>query len=118
MKKSYQNVGREDGRGQDRSDCRIIDHRESRALTEFLSGERRLLLSMLELLEQAEMAVDELIDVVGRATIEAVLVLSAQKLAGPKHPGMATDGAIGRHGEQSGRHRLWVIDGSPCWHHR
>jgi transposase-like protein len=57
---------------------------------------------MLELIEQAEMAVDELIDVAGRATIEAVLTLSAQELAGPKHPGKRAGNAIGWHGEQDG----------------
>jgi transposase-like protein len=57
---------------------------------------------MLELIEQAEMAVDELIDVAGRATIEAVLILSAQELAGSKHPGKRTGGNIGWHGEQDG----------------
>ncbi len=57
---------------------------------------------MLELIEQAEMAVDELIDVAGRATIEAVLNLSAQELAGPKHPGKRTGGDIGWHGVQHG----------------
>jgi transposase-like protein len=57
---------------------------------------------MLELIEQAEMAVDELIDVAGRATIEAVLTLSAQELAGSKHPGKRTGGNIGWHGEQDG----------------
>jgi hypothetical protein len=33
------------------------------------------------------MAIDELIEVTGRAAIEAVLTLSAQEIAGPKHPG-------------------------------
>jgi len=57
---------------------------------------------MLKLIEQAEMAVDELIDVAGRATIEAVLTLSAQELAGPKHSGKKTGGNIGWHGQQDG----------------
>ncbi len=56
---------------------------------------------MLDLIEQTEMAVDELIDVAGRATIEAVLTLSAQEVAGPKHPGK-TAGHIGWHGRQDG----------------
>ena len=79
----------------------IADRKDSRALAEFLSGEGQLLLPMLELIEQAEMAVDELIDVAGRATIEAVLTLSAKELAGPKHPGKAA-GDIGWHGQQDG----------------
>jgi len=81
---------------------RIADRQDSRALAQFLGGEGQALLPMLELIEQAEMAVDELIDVAGRATIEAVLTLSAQELAGPKHPGKRTSGNIGWHGEQDG----------------
>ncbi len=75
-----------------RAAYQIADRKDSRALAQFLSGEGQALLPMLELIEQAEMAVDELIDVAGRATIEAVLTLSAQELAGPKHPGKRTGG--------------------------
>jgi transposase-like protein len=85
-----------------KAEYQIADRRSSRALAEFLSGEGQALLPMLELIEQAEMAVDELIDVAGRATIEAVLTLSAQELAGPKHPGKRSRGAIGWHGQQDG----------------
>lgn len=80
----------------------IADRKDSRALAQFLSGEGRTLLPMLELIEQAEMAVDELIGVAGRATIEAVLTLSAQEVAGAKHPGKRTGGKIGWHGQQDG----------------
>ena len=79
-----------------------VDRKDSRALAQFLSREGQVLLPMLDLIEQAEMAVDELIDVAGRATIEAVLTLSAQELAGPKHPGKRASGDIGWHGEQPG----------------
>jgi hypothetical protein len=43
--------------------------------------------------------VDELIEVTGRAAIEAVLTLLAQELAGPKHPGKAA-GEITWYGRQ------------------
>ncbi len=66
-----------------KAEYQITDRRDSRALARFLSGEGQALLPMLELIEQAEMAVDDLIDVAGRATIEAVLTLSAQEVAGP-----------------------------------
>jgi transposase-like protein len=85
-----------------KAEYQIADRKDSRALAQFLSGEGQALLPMLELIEQAEMAVDELIDVAGRATIEAVLTLSAQELAGPKHPGKKTSGDIGWHGQQDG----------------
>ena len=37
-----------------------------------------MLLSMVELVEKAEVAIDDLVDVMGRATIEAVLKMSAE----------------------------------------
>jgi len=45
--------------------------------------------------------VDELIDVVGKAAIEAILLLSAEQVAGPKQPGKA-HGRITWHGRQHG----------------
>ena len=84
-----------------KKDYQVVSRSDRRALAEFLKKEGQLLLPMLELIEQAEMAVDELIDVAGRATIEAVLTLSAQQLAGPKHPGKAAS-QIRWHGCQDG----------------
>jgi len=84
-----------------KKDYQVVSRSDRRALAEFLSKEGQLLLPVLELIEQAELAVDELIDVAGRATIEAVLTLSAQQLAGPKHPGKAA-GQIRWHGCQDG----------------
>ena len=55
-----------------KKDYQIASRSDRRALAEFLSKEGQLLLPMLKLIEQAELAVDELIDVAGRATIEAV----------------------------------------------
>jgi transposase-like protein len=79
----------------------VIERNDSRALADFLSQDGQLLLPMLELISQAELAVDELIDVAGRATIEAVLTLSAQEVAGRKHPGKK-GGSVGWHGRQKG----------------
>jgi transposase-like protein len=70
-------------------------------LTEFLRKEGQFLLPIVSLIETAQGAIDEVIDVAGRATIEAVLQLSAQEVAGEKHPGKA-QGAIRWHGQQSG----------------
>src|SRR5690348_17651910 len=47
------------------------------------------------------MALDELIDVLGRATVEMVLRLSAERIAGPRHPGKK-GGAVGWHGQEKG----------------
>lgn len=61
------------------------------------------MLPMVELIEQAELAVDELIDVMGRATIEVVLLLSAEQMAGPKQRGKRSpDGEACWYGSQPG----------------
>jgi len=83
------------------SDYQIADRRDSRALTGFLQKEGQFLLPLVGLIETAEIALDEVIDVTGRATIEAVLRLSAQEVAGPKHPGKG-QGPVRWHGQQSG----------------
>jgi putative transposase len=80
---------------------KIIGKKDSKKLAQFLHKEGQLLLPMLELITQAEMAVDELIDLTGRAAIEAVLTLSAQEVAGPKHQGKR-GGPVGWHGSQNG----------------
>jgi putative transposase len=77
----------------------IADKTDSRKLAEFLCKEGQLLLPMVELITGAEMAVDGLIDVAGRATLEAVLTLSAQDVVGPRHPGKA-GGEIPWYGRQ------------------
>ena len=74
-----------------------------RKLTEFLVRNGQALLPMLELIEQSRMAIDELIDVMGRASIEAVLELSARQIAGPPQPGKHRPGDILWHGVQRGR---------------
>ena len=79
----------------------IVSKEESQKLADFLVKNGQGLLPMVELIEQAEKAVDELVDQAGRAMIEAVLRLSAQAIAGPPHPGKK-GGAIGWHGRQKG----------------
>lgn len=81
---------------------RILDKSETRALAAFLAKEGQLLLPMVELIERSKAAVEELIDVVGRAAIEAVLTLSAQGVAGEKHRGRR-GGEVRWHGTQPGR---------------
>ena len=72
-------------------------------LTQFLSKGGQLLLPMVDLIEQCRMACDELIDVAGRATIQAVLDLSAQQAAGgPRQQGKQRAGEVVWYGRQSG----------------
>ena len=70
-------------------------------MTDYLAQHGQMLLPMVELIEQAQLAVDEFIDVLGRAALEAVLQLSAEQVVGPPHPGQA-GGAVRRHGSQPG----------------
>jgi transposase-like protein len=73
-------------------------------LADFLTKEGQMLLPMVQLVEQAELAIDDLVDVMGRATIEAVLQMSAQQVAGPKQQGKAgPDRQVQWYGSQSGR---------------
>jgi hypothetical protein len=77
-----------------------------RKLAEFLVRNGQALLPMLDLIEQSRLAIDELIDIMGRASLEAVLELSAQQVAGPPQQGRTREGDIVWHGTQPGRVRL------------
>ena len=79
----------------------IVGRGSSEELGRYLAKNGQVLLPMVELIEQSKMAVDELIDVLGRAQIEAVLRLSAERIAGPPHPGKK-GGTIGWHGREEG----------------
>src|SRR3954464_438585 len=76
---------------------------DQQRLAQVLAQDGQLLLPMLDLIENARVAIDDLIDVMGRATIEAVLLMSAAQFAGPKQQGKKTDRDIAYHGSQAGR---------------
>ena len=84
-----------------RQDYQIADGKDSRKLAEFLAKEGQLLLPMLDLITRTEAAVDEVIEVAGRAALEAILLMSAEETAGPRHPGRP-GGEVRRHGRQAG----------------
>jgi transposase-like protein len=71
-------------------------------LEQFAQANGQILLPLVELITQARVAVDEVIGNIGRQTIETILTLSAQEVAGVRTPGKAT-GDIRWHGSQSGR---------------
>ena len=73
------------------------------ALAGLLAKDGQLILPMLDLIENARCAIDDLIDVMGRATIEAVLLMSAAGVAGPKQQGKKSDRDVVYHGSQTGR---------------
>ena len=57
------------------------DTPDRRELADWLAKDGQLLIPLVELLEKGERAIDEVIDVMGRATIEAVLRMSAEQVA-------------------------------------
>jgi putative transposase len=79
----------------------IVEKKDTQGWANLLAKNGQALLPMLELIEQSQAAVDELIDVAGRAMIEALLRLSAEGVAGPPHPGKK-GGVIGWHGREQG----------------
>jgi hypothetical protein len=52
------------------------------AVEEFARANGQILLPLVELIAQARIAVDEVIDSIGRQTIETILSLSAEQVAG------------------------------------
>ncbi len=79
----------------------IVGKGNSKELGAYLAKQGQALLPMVELMEQSQLAIDDLIDVLGRAQIEAVLRLSAERMAGVPHPGKK-GGEIGWHGREDG----------------
>ena len=83
----------------------VAEQGDKRGLAEFLKRESQFLLPMVELVERTELAIDEVITVMGRATLEAVLAMSAEGVAWPKQAGKAAPGGRGgvvRTAERSG----------------
>lgn len=79
----------------------ILEKKNSSELAKLLAENGQVLLPMVELIEESRMAVDELIETLGRATVEAVLRISAASVAGEAHQGRR-GGEILRHGSQAG----------------
>ena len=91
MKKSYHSIGKQ-GK---------VNEQE---LAGYLARSGQFLLPMVDLIEQCRLACDELIDVTGRAAIDAVLQLSASQAAGgPAQQGKRRSGEVVFHGRQRGQ---------------
>jgi len=74
----------------------------ARTLAAFCRANGQVLLPLVELVEQARLAVDTVIEQVSQQTLETILDLSAEQLAGVRTPGKAS-GPIRWHGRQTGR---------------
>ena len=77
---------------------------DKQAARQVLTREGQYLLPLIDVFVQAGHALDTIIDVIGRAAIEAVLELSAADVAGPRQPGRRRgEGSVAYHGRQTGR---------------
>jgi putative transposase len=91
VKKSYHTIGKQ-GK---------VNQQE---LAGYLARSGQFLMPMVDLIEQCRLACDELIDVTGRAAVEAVLRLSASQAAGgPAQQGRRRHGDVVFHGHQAGQ---------------
>ena len=86
----------------------ISRKKDSRELAKFLAANEQAILPIVDLIEQSRMAVDELLEVLGRSTLEAVLRMSAANVAGEVHRGRP-GGEIVRHGV---KHVLGIAEGA------
>jgi transposase-like protein len=83
------------------AEYQVVTAADKRQLSDFLIREGQFLIPMVKLIEQSELAIEQVIDVMGRASIEAVLEMSAIQAAGNKSPGKAS-GDVRWHGSQDG----------------
>jgi putative transposase len=80
--------------------------RESAAVIEqFCRANGQILLPIVHLIENASQVVETVIHEIGQQTLEQILILSAEQVAGPRTPGK-TSGAVRYHGSQPGRVQL------------
>jgi transposase-like protein len=80
--------------------------RESAAIIEqFCKSNGQILLPVVNMIQSASQVVDSVIHEIGIKTLEVILALSAEQVAGPRTPGKAS-GEIRHHGSQRGRVQL------------
>lgn len=98
-------MGHANTKGKQAKGAAIAQKNDTAQLRAFLAQNAQFMLPMLELVTESKKALDEVIDVAGRAMVEALLVLSAEQIAGPKRQGKrdGASGPVGWHGSQLGR---------------
>ena len=80
--------------------------KESAAVIEqFCRANGQILLPIVDMIQSASQVVDTVIHEIGVKTLEMILALSAEEVAGPRTPGKAS-GEIRHHGAQMGRVQL------------
>lgn len=81
---------------------RLVGKRDTEALAACFVDQGQVLLPLLELVQDAKASIDELMNGAARQFVEQLLVVSAEEVAGRKHPGQQR-GEIRWHGSQRGR---------------
>jgi len=80
--------------------------KESAAVIEqFFEANGQILLPIVNMIQSASQVVDTVVHEIGVKTLELILALSAEQVAGPRTPGKAS-GEIRHHGSQRGRVQL------------
>jgi putative transposase len=80
--------------------------KESAAVIEqFCKANGQILLPIVDMIQSASQVVDAVVHEIGVKTLELILTLSAEQVAGPRTPGKAS-GAIRHYGSQRGRVQL------------
>jgi len=74
-------------------------------IEQFCKANGQILLPILSMVQSASQVVDTVIHEIGVKTVELILTLSAEEVAGPRTPGKAS-GNIRHHGSQRGRIQL------------
>jgi transposase-like protein len=72
-------------------------------LNTFLMKNGQQLLPMVQLIEQSRVAIDELVDTIGRVTIDTILEMSAEQVAGPRQQGKWRGQPVVWYGKQPGQ---------------
>lgn len=80
----------------------VIGRHEEQALRGYFAERGQVLLPLLELVHDARASIDELMNEAARTFVEQLLEMSAQEVAGRRHPGKA-QGEVRWHGSQAGR---------------
>jgi len=76
--------------------------KESAAVIEqFFEANGQILLPIVNMIQSASQVVDTVVHEIGVKTLELILALSAEQVAGPRTPGKAS-GEIRHHGSQRG----------------
>ncbi len=84
------------------SNPKVLARQDRQALAACFADQGQVLLPLLELVQDAQASIDELMSEAARTFVEQLLVLSAQEVAGQKHPGKH-EGPVRWHGTQPGR---------------